>query len=72
MTRFSKYRELITLARRLEAEAASMNANHQGRWDRLAEAEQYRARAAWMAGRIDREEMDSRISEAMDAGAYPV
>jgi hypothetical protein len=56
MSRFSKLRELVTLARRLEDEARRMAKGSEGRTARFAEAEGYRVKAAWLAGRIDDEE----------------
>lgn len=72
MTRFGKYRELLTLAKRLEAEAETLSRNSRGRWDRLASASEYRARCEWMAGRIDGDELNARLIEAADVKAYPI
>jgi hypothetical protein len=72
MKRFAKYRELVTLARRLEAEAAKMSGRGQGYWDRISEADEYRAKAEHMAGRIDADEYNSRLCEAGDVRANPI
>jgi hypothetical protein len=74
LTRFAKLRELVTLARTLEhAPARTANGpNAQGRTDRLVEAEQYRAKAEWLAGRIDGDEYNARLVECADAKAYPI
>ena len=70
MTRFSKLRELLTLARSLENEAKSMTG--QGHWDRRSLADEYRAKAEWITGRIDDAEYNSRLCEAADVRANPV
>lgn len=74
MSRFGKLRELLTLARNLESEARRMRhgPNQQGRWDRLIEADEYRARAEWLAGRITHDEYNARLVECADARVYPV
>jgi hypothetical protein len=50
--RFTKLRELVTLARNLEREARKMRPGGEGRTARMAEAEGYRVKALWIAGRI--------------------
>lgn len=72
MSRFSKLRELITLARNLEAEGRRMSVNSQGRADRMIAAEEYRAKAEWLAGRIDGDQYNARLIECADARAFPL
>ncbi len=71
-TRFGKYRELLTDARRHESNARKSRNNPNAYWTLRAKAEIARARAEWMACRITTDEMDRRIGEAMDAIANPV
>ena len=61
MKTFSKLRELVTLAGNLEREARRMQkgakaGGSEGRMDRMAEAEQYRMKAQWLAGRVTGEQ----------------
>ena len=72
MSRFAKLRELLTLAHGLESEARKMRAGSVGRVDRMCEADGYRAKAEYLAGRIDGDEYAARQREALDAKAYPV
>ena len=72
MNRFGKLRELVTLARSLEAEARTLAPGGQGRIDRMAEAAGYRAKAEWLAGRIDGAAYAALRAEVADAAAYPV
>lgn len=71
MSKFSKLRELVTLARDLDAEADRMASKGQGYWDRRIEAEEHRAMAEWLAGRIDRDEYMDRLVECLDARQCP-
>lgn len=71
MSRFSKLRELVTLARSLETEGRRMR-NGQGRADRLIEADEYRAKAEWLAGRLTDDEYNARLVECLDARSFPV
>lgn len=68
MSRFKKLRELVTLARNLESEALRMSGR--SRTDRLIEAEEYRAKAEWLAGRIEADEYNARLVEALDARTF--
>lgn len=70
MTRFAKYRELVTLARNLESEGRRMSG--QSRVDRFAEADEYRAKAEWMAGRLTDEEYNARLVECADARVFTI
>lgn len=72
MTRFAKYRELLTLARQLEAETAKMTGRGQGYYDRVSEADSCRAKCERVAGRISDSEYNARLIEAADVRAYPV
>lgn len=72
MSKFSKIRELVTLARNLNAEAARMASKGQGYWDRRIEAEHHRTEAEFLAGRIDRDEYTARLIECMDARNHPI
>lgn len=71
MSNFSKLRELVTLARNLDAEADRMASKGQGYWDRRIEAEEHRAKAEWLTGRIDRDEYSARLVECADARQCP-
>lgn len=70
MTRYSKLRELVTLARSLGAEAGRMAPDSRGRLDRVREAEGYWVKAMWLAGRITDEEYGEYLTEQQDARAY--
>lgn len=72
MSKFTKLRELVKLARDLNAEADRMASKGRGYWDRRIEAEEYRAKAEWLAGRIDRDEYNARLIECQDARNFPV
>ncbi len=72
MTRFRKLRELLTLARRLEREAAKMSSRGQGYWDRRSLADECRAKAEWLAGRLTDEEYNTRLCDAADVRTFPV
>jgi hypothetical protein len=65
MSRFSKLRELVTLARNLEREARRMRQGSEGRMDRMAEAEQYRVKALWLAGRISDEQYREYLTHGL-------
>jgi hypothetical protein len=67
MGKFSKLRELVTLAKNLEAEGRQMRPGSVGRIDRMAEAEGYRVKAQWLAGRISDEEYANHQRELLDA-----
>lgn len=66
MTRFSKLRELVTLARTLNAEADRMGET-QGKWDRRIEAAEHRLKAEWLVGRLTYEEYMLEMAECLDA-----
>jgi hypothetical protein len=65
MSRFSKLRELVTLARNLEREGRKMAKGSEGRMDRMAEAEQHRVKALWLAGRISDEEYGEYLTHGL-------
>jgi hypothetical protein len=71
MSRFAKLRELVTLARNLESEGRRLSPG-ESRTVRFVEADGYRAKAEWLAGRITRDEYMDRLVECADARAYPV
>lgn len=67
MTRFSKYRELLSLARDLNAEADRLGDSHPGKWDRRIEAAEHRLKAEHMAGRLTDAEFWTEMAECADA-----
>ena len=71
MSRFSKLRELVTRANELEAEGRALR-NPETRAARFCEADAYRAKAEYMAGRITCAEYADRLVEIQDAKSFPV
>lgn len=71
MTRFARLRELMRLARGLEAEARKLPPDGDARVARLIEAEEHRLEATFLAGRIDRDEHAAGLVECQDARAHP-
>lgn len=67
MSKFTKIRELVTLARNLEAEAAKMASRNQGYWDRVIAAQEYRLKAQWLTGRLSDDEYATELAECLDA-----
>ena len=67
MSRFAKYRELLTLSRALHAEADAMPVDTQGKWDRRIAATEYRLKAEWMSGRLTNDEYQAELIECLDA-----
>lgn len=70
--RFAKYRELLTLARTLHAEADRMPLECQGKWDRRIAATEYRLKAEWMSGRLTDDEYAAEVRECLDAALDPL
>jgi hypothetical protein len=66
---YSKLRELVKLADALEAEGRKLAKGSRGRTDRMCEAEGYRVKALWLAGRIDDDAYGAYLAEVLDAKA---
>jgi hypothetical protein len=67
MRYYSKIRKLVKRANELQAEARKLARGSRGRVDRMAEAEGYRVKALWLAGRIDDEAFTAYQCEQLDA-----
>lgn len=63
--RFTKLREWVTRARRLEDEARKLAKGSEARTARFAEAEQYRVKALWIAGRITDEQYEEFLTHGL-------
>jgi hypothetical protein len=72
MRYYSKIRELVKLATALETEARKLAKGSQGRVDRMSEAEEYRLKALWLAGRITEDQYWEGMRECLDAKTYSV
>ena len=65
MSKFEIYRDLLTRAKRLEADARRMTGRP--RIERFLEAAELRAQADWLCGRIDDAEYAEQQSDQVDA-----